>query len=165
VKGSTTCASVLLCSALLAGCTSDGEASEPPPAPAHVAELAEYDADLQRERVESDGRELESAEGAWRVTWLSEPEEVPLNRPFTVLALVRDADGAPREDVDLVVDAGMPHHNHGMNRVPELVPRGGGLFEARGLLFHMPGAWTLTFDVTEDGITERAECVLELAAR
>jgi len=36
-----------------------------------------------------------------------------------------------------------------------------GLFDATGLLFHMPGEWTLTFDVTEGPFTERAEVVVD----
>ena len=37
-----------------------------------------------------------------------------------------------------------------------------GGFDARGLLFHMSGAWTVTFDIERDGVTERAQTIVEL---
>ncbi len=117
--------------------------------------------------------EVSTAFGTWRVAWRSVPAPVPLNTPFAVEAWLRPAggdgswegdtwDGGAAGDVQpsLVIDAGMPHHQHGMNRTPELsrLPDGG--FRADGMLFHMPGAWTLVFDVSRGGITERAEVVL-----
>ena len=68
-----------------------------------------------------------------------------------------DAPGAPRADVGLAVDAAMPEHGHGMNRVPKVAPRPDGGFHAEGLLFHMPGRWELYFDVTQGAVTERAQ--------
>jgi len=131
---------------LAAGCTSDGPAVEPPSAAAPA------------------GHELTSHAGTWRVVYRTRPEAIPLNEPFglTVWVLDPQPGGAPRADVKLVVDAGMPQHMHGMNRVPTLSPRDDGGFDVDGLLFHMPGEWTLTFDVERGGITERAECVVEL---
>ncbi len=41
-------------------------------------------------------------------------------------------------------------------------PHPGGVYVTRGMKFHMPGSWTLTFDIDGPGGTERAEAVLEL---
>ena len=107
--------------------------------------------------------EVESALGAWRVAFRTEPAPIPLNEPFAVDAWVFPAGGDdPAEDVGLEVDAGMPQHRHGMNRQPTLERRDDGGFRAEGLLFHMPGEWTITFDVSADGITERAQGVVTL---
>lgn len=105
----------------------------------------------------------DTAFGSWRIEWWTEPAVVPLNEPFEVLARVLDpATGAPAGAAELDVDATMPQHMHGMNRVAELSSEGE-VWRARGMLFHMPGSWELTFDVSADGITERAavEVVLE----
>ena len=100
--------------------------------------------------------------GQWRILYRTRPDAIPLNEPFDVEVVVLDAAGRPADDVALVVDASMPRHRHGMNRQPLLEREPGGRFRAAGLLFHMPGSWTLTFDVTRDGITERAEAVVIL---
>jgi hypothetical protein len=67
----------------------------------------------------------------------------------------------PRGDVELSVDAAMPEHGHGMNRVPR-IEAGDGHFRAEGLLFHMPGKWELYFDVTQGAVTERAQTIILL---
>ena len=57
----------------------------------------------------------------------------------------------------LFVDAGMPHHRHGMNVVPEIESLSPGRWIARGMLLHMPGRWQFYVDVLEDGRIERAQ--------
>ena len=52
----------------------------------------------------------------------------------------------------LRVDARMPAHQHGMNYRPTVAAAGDGRFAARGLMFHMPGAWELSFDVNPGGV-------------
>lgn len=56
--------------------------------------------------------------------------------------------GAP-ERVD--IDARMPEHRHGMNYAPGVSAVAPGRFVAEGLVFHMPGRWTLSFDVRGPG--------------
>ena len=111
-----------------------------------------------------EGEELLSNDGAWRIRWRTEPAEIPLNAPFTIEAQALPADGTrPSSDIALAVDAAMPHHRHGMNRLPRMVPLGAGLFRAEGMLFHMEGRWELYFDITDGPMTERgqAEVFLE----
>jgi hypothetical protein len=52
--------------------------------------------------------------------------------------------GAVRE---IVLDAQMPAHGHGMNYRPTATPTGPGRFRATGLMLHMAGTWRLTFDL------------------
>jgi hypothetical protein len=49
------------------------------------------------------------------------------------------------------LDASMPAHSHGMNYRASILPRDEGLFEAQGLMFHMPGKWQLRLDFTLEG--------------
>jgi hypothetical protein len=44
------------------------------------------------------------------------------------------------------LDASMPAHGHGMNYRASIVSQDEGRFEARGLMFHMPGKWQLKLD-------------------
>lgn len=113
--------------------------------------------------VPSDFERLESADAPYAIEWRVVGGELPRNEPFDVEARVFDAaTGEALDAVDLKVDAGMPHHGHGMNVVPEHRDTGIGEWLAKGLLFHMGGEWTMTFDVTEAGVTERLQCVVTL---
>ena len=104
------------------------------------------------------GEELTSNDGEWTVRWQTDPKELPLNAPFVVEAEIRRVDGtALPEGLLLEVDAAMPEHRHGMNRLPRMIALGDGLFRAEGMLFHMEGRWELYFDVTEEELTERSQ--------
>ena len=104
------------------------------------------------------GEELVSNDGEWAVRWQTDPKELPLNAPFVVEAEIRRVDGtALPDELLLEVDAAMPEHRHGMNRLPRMIALGDGLFRAEGMLFHMEGRWELYFDVTEEELTERSQ--------
>jgi len=49
------------------------------------------------------------------------------------------------------IDADMPAHGHGMNYQPELVANNSNHYQAKGLLFHMPGEWQWTLKVRSGG--------------
>ena len=51
----------------------------------------------------------------------------------------------------------MPEHRHSMNTDAVVTPLGNGRFGVAGLLLHMPGRWEMLFDVTDGGVTERAQ--------
>ncbi|MBM3987393.1 MAG: hypothetical protein FJ294_05495 [Planctomycetes bacterium] len=79
---------------------------------------------------------------------------------------VRVADARTRQsaaDVMLAVDAAMPEHGHGMNRVPRVTRLGDGHFLVEGMYFHMTGRWELYLDVTHGALTERAQCRVEFS--
>ena len=111
---------------------------------------------LEYSRVVSD-------DAPYLIEWRPTEGRVPQNEPFDLEVRVLDKLTAePIGDVELRVDAGMPHHGHGMNVVPVHTPTGEGVWLSEGLLFHMGGEWTLTFDVTDGGVTERLQCVVSL---
>ncbi|MBM3990293.1 MAG: hypothetical protein FJ298_04715 [Planctomycetes bacterium] len=79
---------------------------------------------------------------------------------------VRVADARTRRsalDVMLAIDAAMPEHGHGMNRVPRITRLGEGHFLVEGMYFHMTGRWELYFDVTRGALTERTQCRVEFS--
>lgn len=63
----------------------------------------------------------------------------------------------------LKVDAHMPAHRHGMNYAPKIVPLGPGHWRAEGLLFHMPGAWELVFELRAEGASDILRSTIELS--
>lgn len=96
--------------------------------------------------------------GTYRVR-VQAPDPWPVNELFTLEATVERGCDPPRRPVDarLRVDAAMPEHRHGMNTDAVVTPLGNGRFGVAGMLLHMPGRWEMHFDVTDGGVTERAQ--------
>ena len=101
---------------------------------------------------EPDAQRLESEQVT--VVYRLQPKTIRIGQPFSLLARV-----CPRNDTvtveNLVVDAQMPEHKHGMNYVPKITRTGPNRFAADGLLFHMPGRWQFVFDIRMQDKTER----------
>ena len=139
---------------LLAGCVAPGEG----PGEVRVESMTSA---LPAEAVT-----VVSEGGGWKVSWwldhdALQPAELFDHGLFDVRVALRTAGGElPGPGVELIVDAGMPQHRHGMNVVPELEELGPGEYRVAGLLFHMPGDWTMTFDVVSGALSERAQVVL-----
>ena len=107
------------------------------------------------------GTALETPGGAFGVRYAIVGGSIPLNEPFAIDIMLTEG-GGPAEGVTLAVDGRMPHHRHGMNRVPIVTSLGAGVWRVENMLFHMPGRWELYFDVTRSGRTERAQDVVFL---
>lgn len=117
-----------------------------------------------------------TALGHYRLTWTTEPSPVPLAQLFEIEATLTDArTGAPIEDAEVRIDARMPQHGHGMATKPQDDPGActgegqartcrhpGGRYRTRGMKFHMPGEWTLSFDVSGPAGADRLEAVQRL---
>jgi hypothetical protein len=106
-----------------------------------------------------------SQAGTFGLSIASSPDPMPLNEPFDLSVEVRLGCGrtaALAEDAELLVSGLMPEHRHGMNSEPRARRVGPGRFLVAGALLHMPGLWELHFDVTRQGVLERAQLALEL---
>ncbi len=101
--------------------------------------------------------------GSWMLELTPGPASMPDNESFRFEVRVADAtSGAAAADVALAVDAAMPEHGHGMNRVPRVSRLGDGHFLVEGMYFHMTGRWELYVDIRRGALTERAQCRVEL---
>jgi hypothetical protein len=87
---------------------------------------------------------LSSTEAEIAYRW--EPERLEVGRFFAVEVVVCRTPG-PGEPREVVLDAQMPAHGHGMNYRPTTERLGHDRFRAAGLMLHMPGRWRFTFDV------------------
>jgi hypothetical protein len=146
---------------LVAGCSKPAPPPAQPPAPAGSATAESTPAEVAAPDLEG-FKTIESNDGAYVVAYRQKPEAVPLNDTFDLEVWVLDDTQAPLPGHALEVDARMPHHRHGMNLVPEVVAAGDGRFDVHGMLFHMPGYWEIYFDITSEGLTERAQTSIVL---
>jgi len=88
------------------------------------------------------------------------PDQLPLNELFSMNVRVLNVDRtpiSPAGSVQLTVDAAMPAHHHGMNTKPKVSANPDGSFTVSGMMLHMAGQWDLYFDITRNGVTERAQ--------
>ena len=95
------------------------------------------------------------------VAWRADPAPIAVSRHFALDVAVCPKSGTALPK-SLTVDATMPAHRHGMNYRPTITAAGAGRFRAEGLMFHMPGAWELAFDVVGADGTERVRVPYEL---
>jgi len=94
--------------------------------------------------------------GTFSVEYETEPSPIPVSEDFIVRTRVTDTRGVWIDDATVVVDADMPTHDHGMNTIPTTTFVGDGWYETTGMLFHMPGPWQITIDITAEGVYETA---------
>ncbi|MFQ5500831.1 MAG: hypothetical protein ACE5EQ_00840 [Phycisphaerae bacterium] len=151
------CLGVLLC----AGC------GDPKPGDVKVQESDEVDSSgtskVSAPPIEGESV-ITSNDGTYEVRFVSAPNPIPLNQPFTLdVSITPKSTGrATGRNLSLGVDAVMPDHQHGMNTQPRIQHRGGYRFHIDGMLFHMAGRWELYFDITEGAVTERAQIDIHL---
>ena len=92
----------------------------------------------------SDGLRLDSGDSTM---WLEpDPTTQKVGQLFGMKIELCDGEGSVKQ-----VNATMPAHGHGMNYRPKVSQVTPGLFEAQGLLFHMPGSWQLSIEVLNNG--------------
>jgi hypothetical protein len=141
----------------LIGCDAGEPPTEPPAPPTSAATTADAPAF---------GGEILSAAGGWRVRWTPDPAEISLDALFSVDLLVAPASpetaSIPPADVEVAIDARMPHHRHGMLVRPTVRRIGPDRFRCEGLMLHMPGYWELHVDLVTGGSVERAQASFEI---
>ena len=89
---------------------------------------------------------LSSPEAEIAYRW--EPGVLKVGQFFAAEVVACRAPG-PGAVSDIVLDAQMPAHGHGMNYRPTVTSTGPGRFRFAGLMLHMPGTWRLTFDLVQ----------------
>ena len=108
--------------------------------------------DVVREQV------VTSKRGGYLVSYVTSPAPIPLNEMFEMHVEIRERHKrSPAKRVSLEVDAGMRAHNHGMNTLPVVERQEDGTFWVRGMLFHMPGEWNMTFSIKRGLMNDKAD--------
>lgn len=116
--------------------------------------------------------ERQTQAGLYTVKVTSSPEIPKMGELFTVQAVVTDRYDRPMEGGKVILDARMPHHNHGMETKPiedegtcddeGVCLHPGGVFTSEGFKFHMGGEWTITIAVNGPLGTDTTSFVYEM---
>lgn len=95
----------------------------------------------------------------WRANVISEKETYSLAmicehalsiNEFQTCSLQVESLNRPVENLSILIDGGMPTHNHGLPTSPEIIWSAENKnYQIRGLKFSMPGDWVLNFYVNK----------------
>jgi len=103
-------------------------------------------------------RIVESDNGIFRVTWMSDDDPVPVNKVHGWRLYIETVDGMPVTDADIAISGDMPEHGHGLPTKPRVAKNmGDGVYVIEGMKFQMPGWWVMHFTITsgdkQDSVT------------
>ena len=89
--------------------------------------------------------------GLFHVSVTSNLDPLTLNEIHSWVVHVETAGGQAVEGAEIIVDGGMPEHNHGFPTTPEITEElGGGDYLLDGVKFSMAGWWELRLSI-DDG--------------
>ena len=152
---------------LLSACAGSGAApasTSEAPASESNAPASESDAPEAPARKASwardEGAQVLSNSGRYHVSYLlKQLQQVPLNENFQLIVRVVDPQSRSflMPVAEIVVDARMPAHGHGMKQNTSVRTLPDGSYEVDGMLLHMTGHWELYVDLTEGARTDRAQ--------
>lgn len=94
--------------------------------------------------------------GGYEVTLKPSGGEILWNKHFSLEMNIKSEKPLSGE-FNVVVDADMPAHRHGMNTKSEVFDQGEFHFLVEGMLFHMKGDWVITVELSDGGVTETVE--------
>lgn len=130
--------------------------SDPAPLAAADPQQDEYCGDPSTETATTRLR-ADSPSGDYMVDIEPFAQPVPSNEIYGLELMIHTSEGISPQDLEVRVDAAMPHHGHGMSVVPRASRIDGeaGAFRITGMMFHMPGSWELYVDISDGPYTER----------
>lgn len=98
-----------------------------------------------------------------QVEMQSQVQPVPLNQMHSWVITLRSAAGQPLESASILVEGGMPAHDHGLATRPQVTSAlGNGRYLLEGVRFHMAGEWLLQLQVEHQGQRYLVDVALQL---
>lgn len=104
----------------------------------------------------------QSENGLFSVTVESELNPIMINQIHSWTLQLTDGQQRPVSGAEIIVEGGMPEHNHGLATAPSVSSTGNGVYTLQGLRFHMMGYWELTLTISHEGITDTVLITLTL---
>ena len=103
-----------------------------------------------------DTQSTKSSNDHYIIEWKTIPANISVNEYFQMEFLVKEPMKPINYPVDLLVDAGMQAHNHGMHTKPITKRVDKQHFISEGMLFHMPGEWQVELEISRGIMKEKA---------
>ena len=95
---------------------------------------------------------------SWSVTYVPDPDPIPTTDNFRLLFTIEDIESSELiSGADVIAQALMPAHNHGMNTTPVVTELDDSQYEITGMQFQMSGHWRIDLEITASDKTETAE--------
>ena len=92
-----------------------------------------------------------SENGHYKASFESIAGPIVINEIHEWRLTVLSTDGTPVDGLTIVIEGGMPSHNHGLPTAPRVTESlGEGQYRVEGFKFQMPGHWTTTFKMTDE---------------
>ena len=101
-----------------------------------------------------------SIDSHFHVTYNSKSMPVPLNKIHQWVINIKDRDGNAVEKATILVDGGMPAHNHGLPTQPIATEIGNGNYLIEGMKFSMTGLWEMWFYIQTDTVKDEVMFVV-----
>lgn len=113
--------------------------------------------------IEKGPGEVESEWGTYHLKFTPTADPIPFNDYFELdVAVYHDAEMSElAEDVALEFDARTSLFRGHLPTQPVVEKVAGGRFRVRGILLHVPRPWTLEFEISEDGVREKANAEVD----
>ena len=102
-----------------------------------------------------------SIDSHYHVSYQSKLEPLPLNQIHRWVLHIKNKDGQPVENAIVLIDGGMPAHNHGLPTQPVATEIGNGDYLVEGMKFSMTGMWEIWFHIQSNTVTDKVKFVLE----
>ena len=106
-----------------------------------------------------------SRDGHFLVRLVPAIDPLRINTLHSWTLVVTTADEQPVSGADIRIEGGMPEHDHGLPTAPRVSDADSeGHYIARGMRFHMSGAWVLVIDIDNGKHQDRVVLPLTLEA-
>ena len=99
--------------------------------------------------------EIPSVESTFLVTFKSKTNPIPLNEIHQWMVHIKTSDHQPVEDATILIDGGMPIHNHGLPTHPVATEIGGGDYIIDGVKFSMRGDWEVWIYISTEKLSDK----------
>ena len=93
-----------------------------------------------------------SDKGLYHVAIASNLEPIAANQMHSWTIQITTPAGQPVENADIIIEGGMPQHNHGFPTAPRVTSSlGDGKYLIEGVKFNMGGWWEIKFNIAANG--------------
>ena len=99
----------------------------------------------------------------FQVTFTTTVDPITINKMHEWVLDIKNPDGSLVTDAEIIIDGGMPAHNHGLPTNPKVTQNlGQGKYRVEGVRFHMSGYWEMRVSVKANGKEDTVVIALDL---